>query len=900
MALLAACSDADVASPGATDTLNVIVNPGGGTAGLASLPQPSSQSDCDAISSETTFVDTFTTPGGTTVSACTLDGATTAITSDLTFNDDGSGTPVVIVNATTIPDGVTLNIDPGLVFFGCGEDDALFIAPGGQINAAGTADNPIIFTSVQDLEDDGIANASSAPGEWGGLVISGNAPINDCDDPGATPGSAGCTKDGEGGSGSFGGDDPSDNSGTLRYVGVYQAGILFSSLNELNGIAFQGVGDATTVEFVQVANANDDGIEFFGGTVNARNLVVTGAQDDSLDWTDGWVGNVQFAIVEQNEGEGNRGIEADNRNGSPDLTPRSNPTLSNFTFIGAGAGGENDGIKLRRGTDATLVNGIVTGFALDGFDFDADSAIATPTVDSVFFGANGVNVEDNADAQAIITAGTNNVTNTATTLDGIVPGELENAVTPTPTNTLGSFFTPASYAGAINPATETADNNWTTGWTTGLGSSACPEGTVLVNETVTSDASKSVCSVTSPIVGNVTLTSGNFYVLEGAVFVGEDQGADPANPTANAESGVLTIEAGTTIFGRDDQAALFVSRGSQLFANGTASAPIVMTSSEDVNNQATAAQQWGGLVINGRAPVNDCEDPMATPGAIDCEKDGEGGSGLFGGITTGDNSGRLNYVRVQYAGVLFSSLNELNGIAFQGVGDGTEVDFVQVHLNGDDGVEFFGGTVDASHIVITEAGDDAFDWTDGWTGSIQFGIASQVLGTGNRLIEGDNRNGSPDLTPRSAPNLANFTLIGGGNGGDSDGVRIRRGSFGDYYNIIITEARDDALDYDDDSAAGSARFFTSLIIDVPGDSFDTDGAAIFAAGDGNEDKGTTTSTLTAPTGFTAKLVPGSEEAITPTTGLSGINSDFVDADYVGAVEDANDTWYQGWTLQGSF
>ena len=154
------------------------------------------------------------------------------------------------------------------------------------------------------------------------------------------------------------------------------------------------------------------------------------------------------------------------------------------------------------------------------------------------------------------------------------------------------------------------------------------------------------------------------YLLRGAVFV--------------KNGAILTIEPGVKIYGEQaTNGTLIIAQGSKIMAEGTASAPIVMSS--DAFEGSRARGQWGGLIINGSAPTNQ--------GVTF----GEGDTGAFGGNDPTDSSGVLRYVRVEYAGIEFSPDNELNGIAFQGVGSGTVVDHVQVHMNQDDGVEMFGG-----------------------------------------------------------------------------------------------------------------------------------------------------------------------------------------------------------------
>ncbi|MEL7488926.1 MAG: hypothetical protein AAGJ87_17145, partial [Pseudomonadota bacterium] len=265
----------------------------------------------------------------------------------------------------------------------------------------------------------------------------------------------------------------------------------------------------------------------------------------------------------------------------------------------------------------------------------------------------------------------------------------------------------------------------------------------------------------------MTLTAGNLYRIDGPTFVGVDAGADPMTPLSAPAS--LTVAPGLTIFGNCGGSGascgtgivdlLTVSRGSQIFVNGSSVAPVVLTSRADLENggaiRPAASGEIGGLAINGRAPLNECTvDPAATTGTVGCEQNGEGGSGIFGGATDDDNSGRINFMQVRYAGFPFTPTNELNSIALQGVGDGTEIDFVQIINGADDGIEWFGGTVNVSHAVVTGAADDSIDWTDGWTGALQFAIVRQNDGDDNG-IEGDNNGDtSQDAMPRSAPTVA--------------------------------------------------------------------------------------------------------------------------------------------------
>jgi len=291
----------------------------------------------------------------------------------------------------------------------------------------------------------------------------------------------------------------------------------------------------------------------------------------------------------------------------------------------------------------------------------------------------------------------------------------------------------------------------------GGGGAGCPAGT---------NAEGAVCVLQGEITQNLTLTADKTWLLRGGVFVGND-----------VDSTVLTIQPGTTVFGETaTKGMLVIRRGARLEAAGTREAPIVFTSPNVEGSRARG--DWGGLIINGRAPINGCDQAP-------CESEGEGSTGQYGGSDADDNSGTLRYVRVEYAGILLSEDNELNGIAFQGVGRGTTVDFVQVHMNKDDGVEFFGGTVQAKHLVLSGIGDDCLDWTDGWQGKAQFVAAVQFDDAGDQGIEADNNGEANDALPRSQPILSNVTLVGSGSANSDLGVLLREGTAGELHNAIV-------------------------------------------------------------------------------------------------------------------
>jgi hypothetical protein len=355
----------------------------------------------------------------------------------------------------------TLTIEPGTFVFGSkAQQSALVIDRGAKINANGTAMNPIVFTTDQPIGTRGRA-------DWGGLIVNGFAPVNVGEGVG------------EGNTGTYGGNDPNDDSGVLRYVRVEFAGIEFSPDNELNGIAFQGVGRGTVVDHVQVHFNKDDGVEFFGGTVNAKNLLLTANADDSVDWVEGWTGSLQFVVVQQSGDDADNGIEADNKSSNNDLEPRSNPKIFNVTLIGdpdSNEGGESDiGMLLREGTAGIIRNAIVAGFKDAPVDIVGSSqaqatAGALTVRNSIFFNTGPYN---NDFSQSTIEGdATNRITDPMLAdpymllrpdvepLAGSPAFDIRYVATPPD----DGFLVPTDYLGAVAPG-----NNWVlTGWATFL------------------------------------------------------------------------------------------------------------------------------------------------------------------------------------------------------------------------------------------------------------------------------------------------------------------------------------------------------------------------------------------------------------------------------------------------
>ncbi|MEO1247514.1 MAG: serine/threonine protein kinase [Pseudomonadota bacterium] len=283
------------------------------------------------------------------------------------------------------------------------------------------------------------------------------------------------------------------------------------------------------------------------------------------------------------------------------------------------------------------------------------------------------------------------------------------------------------------------------------------------------------------------LPNGGAHIFDTSLFVGETyrtQAALAANGIFEGGDGpTLTIEAGTTLAFTDQRNFLIINRGSQIIANGTADAPITLTSLTDVNGTVGPedVQQWGGVVINGFGISNKCEyndvpryaggptdrdsgtNPnLALGGGTECAIEAEGSAGddesQYGGINNEDDSGSLRYVIVKHTGAQVGNGDELNGISFGGVGRGTLVENLQVYSTFDDGIEMFGGSLDITNFVAVYARDDSIDIDEGWDGVLTNALVIQQEENGNHCIEADGV-GSYDSFSSANNNLAALQQI---------------------------------------------------------------------------------------------------------------------------------------------
>ena len=265
---------------------------------------------------------------------------------------------------------------------------------------------------------------------------------------------------------------------------------------------------------------------------------------------------------------------------------------------------------------------------------------------------------------------------------------------------------------------------------------------------------------------HVVLESGT-YKLTGALVV-QDGGSLTIKPGVKVEA---TSVASSTDFASVRYIA--VAQGGKIFVEGTAANPVVMTAEE------TKPGSWGGLVIAGRAPINKGATAAAEVSDL-----------TYGGTDVNDNSGSIKYLRIEYSGFAYNSEKEFNGLSMFGVGKGTTIQYVQIYEGSDDGFEWFGGTVNASYLVVnnvsSEVGDDLFDWTEGWngTGEFWYGIRKN---DGNRGIEADNNSNNHLAAPISNPTIRNLTLVGNGAGGsEPQAIKLRVGTKATFDNVVLS------------------------------------------------------------------------------------------------------------------
>jgi len=727
-----------------------------------------------------------------------------------------------------VEDGATLNIEAGTVVkftprAEVGNPSALVIARGAKIYAEGTADAPIIFTAEADDTNDDTDLGPTDNSLWGGLVIlgygvtqkNGNSDVNIEGIPTSEP------------RGAYGGDDNADDSGVLKYVSIRHGGRQIVSGNELNGLSLGAVGSGTTLEYIEVYANSDDGIEFFGGAPNLKYAVVAFAEDDSFDWDEVYTGQGQFWFSIQRDDIADLGGELDGTT-PDDLSPYSNPTVYNWTHIGAGANATASnplGWLFRAGTAGTVANSMVIaqkGKAIEIQDKNAGTNDShqkmlngeLKILNNLFWEAGANNAIDaSANGVIRITSGqaTQDDPTGATITSNLVmnnnlydnPGiqgisrTQDGNLDPRPSgsgaamNTAladlpagNDFFESVDYKGAFSPF---ASDLWIKGWTALDANNHLKDLTQGGQIVFVTDADIEPCE-------NVTWTNDKTYIVDGVVYV--------------EDCATLTIEAGTVVKFTPraevgNPSALVIARGGKIFAEGTAQNPIIFTAeADDVNDPfdlgPTDNSLWGGLVLLGKGITQKNGNSEVIVEGIPTSEP----RGTYGGTDNADNSGVLKYVSIRHGGRQIVSGNELNGLSLGAVGSGTTLEYIEVYANSDDGIEFFGGAPNLKHAVVAFAEDDSFDWDEVYTGKGQFWFSIQREDIAD--LGGELDGSTPDdLSPYSNPTVYNWTHIGSGAGATASnplGWLFRAGTAGTVANCIVASQKNKALEVQDKNA----------------------------------------------------------------------------------------------------
>lgn len=399
-----------------------------------------------------------------------------------------------------VVNGAKLTIEPGTVIHGekgSSSRGALVITKGSQLIADGTADKPIIFTSDQ---------SNPQRGDWGGIVMLGNAKTNASFNGVQGVGSIEGGVNTADGLGLYGGTDDNDNSGILRYVRIEYAGYAYLPDNELNSLTMGGVGKSTIIDFVQIYKANDDGIECFGGAVNLKHIVMVSTLDDDFDTDNGWTGNVQFGIVIRDSSVADisksESFESDNDANGSSLLPQTGGTYSNITIIGprqtlnnVGSSLYLAGAQIRRNSSISIFNSVIMGYptgllidASKGVPTDNNITANTLQVQNTVIAGCNVPVDYAANATPtgwdkaaavnwfLTPANSNSILTTNDEVMLTAPFDYNNPdVTPGAGSPLlsgasfanpkvsSSFFTQVSFKGAVGASGDDAD--WWKGWT---------------------------------------------------------------------------------------------------------------------------------------------------------------------------------------------------------------------------------------------------------------------------------------------------------------------------------------------------------------------------------------------------------------------------------------------------
>ncbi len=714
-----------------------------------------------------------------------------------------------ITNTIYVLSNAVLNIEPGTVIWSVPGDEsdtnniiftALFVCQGGKMYAEGTRTRPIIFTAQYDDVNDPNDYTINDTALWGGIVLCGKAVINRPSDTGgnlASPkydiyeGLADTTASNGQKVHRYGGNDDADNSGVMRYVSIRHGGQNIKVDKELNGLSLCCVGSNTIIEHVEVIANDDDGFEFFGGTVNTKYLVSAFCLDEEFDIDQGYRGKSQFWFgIHPKNYAGQFGGEW---NGEPNglatsNTPLAQFTVYNMTLVGSGP---DSALRIRDYAAPRVYNSVFTEFKTKGITVGNPGSIfftnGTIEFRETIWNTNTGPVDLVASNAIFAVTSLSNVflnpllTSISYTNDGGLdprPASGSPALNSSITPPCDGFLTPVSYKGAF-------DNKdlWLNDWTALDSYGLLPRRTNAVN-------------VGGEITGNVTWYSTNLYTITNTIYV-----------LSNA---VLNIEPGTVIWsvpGDESDTnniiftALFVCQGGKMYAEGTANNPIIFTAQyDDVNdpNDYTINDTalWGGIVLCGNAVINRPSDTGGNLAPIKYDiyeglADTTASNGQkvhrYGGNDDADNSGVMRYVSIRHGGQNIKVDKELNGLSLCCVGSNTIIEHVEVIANDDDGFEFFGGTVNTKYLISAFCLDEEFDVDQGYRGKSQFWFGIHPKNYSGQF--GGEWNGEPNglatsNTPLAQFTVYNMTLVGSG---PDSALRIRDYAAPRVYNSVFTE-----------------------------------------------------------------------------------------------------------------
>ena len=735
----------------------------------------------------------------------TITDADIPVGSNVTFSSD---TVYTLSGMVFVDSLATLTIEAGtLIKAEDGQDteaSGLVVTRDGKIFAEGTADRPIIFTSVNDDLNGNLAYDDR--GEWAGVVLLGRSVTNNSE-----------VKSVEGVNeidpvrARYGSETPDANhsNGVFRYVSIRHTGINVGSStgNEIQGLTCGAVGAGTVIEYVESYASGDDGFEFFGGTVNTKYLVSAFCSDDAFDWDQGFNGKHQFWFAIQAPDAAGRIAEMDGAGGNDQGTPYATPMLSNVTFIGPGVASNPTGdggqaLYFRDNTGGFYYNSIITDFngfegglgvTIEDVDNSGDKvedsrkrleAGDLGLMNNIWYGFAAGNTINEFSDQDFVQTYLSDAGNGNRVLEPMLRGvsrTTDAGLDPRPASgspalsgaldTGDDYFVKTSYVGAFG------GNNWLLGWT------ALDQIGYLTQPTAEA-GTRTITDADIPVGSNVTFSSDTVYTLSGMVFVDS--------------LATLTIEAGTLIKAEDGQdteaSGLVVTRDGKIFAEGTADRPIIFTSVNDDLNGNLAYDdrgEWAGVVLLGRSVTNNSEvKSVEGVNEIDPVR------ARYGSETPDANhsNGVFRYVSIRHTGINVGSStgNEIQGLTCGAVGAGTVIEYVESYASGDDGFEFFGGTVNTKYLVSAFCSDDAFDWDQGFNGKHQFWFAIQAPDAAGRIAEMDGAGGNDQGTPYATPMLSNVTFIGPGvasnpTGDGGQALYFRDNTGGFYYNSIITD-----------------------------------------------------------------------------------------------------------------